>query len=81
MAYFSNSTEGLVLDAQCSKCKYGKEACPIALVQMTYNYEAVNNETATNILNGLVDKDGICQMRKTFAKDFVSDGSEQQSLF
>ncbi len=81
MAYFSNSTEGQVFEQQCAKCKYGEDSCPIALVQMTYNYEAVGNETVTKILNTLVSKAGVCQMRETFKKDLASDGSKQQKLF
>ena len=81
MAYFSNSTEGEVFDAQCEKCKYGQEACPIALAQMNFNYEAVNNQVATSILNTIVNEKGICQMRETFKKDFATDGSKQATLF
>jgi Fe-S-cluster-containing hydrogenase component 2 len=66
MAYFSNGTEGIVLDDQCSRCKLGDKACPIYGVQMSYNYDAVNNDVATNILNELVDDDGNCQMLSKF---------------
>jgi hypothetical protein len=81
MAYFSNGSEGSIFDEQCSKCRYGKEACPIAWAQLTYNFDACNNKVATDILDTIVDKDGICQMRKTFLKDFASDGSIQKELF
>ena len=60
MAYFSNSIEGLVFDRQCNKCKYGEKPCPIALVQSRYNYNAVGNKVATNILDKLVKNDGTC---------------------
>ena len=81
MAYFSNSTEGSILDQQCEKCKYGESECPIALAQLSYNYEAVNNHVATSILNTIVDEDGICQMRETFKKDLATDGSKTLNLF
>ena len=73
MAYFSNGSEGAVFDQECAECKYGQEACPIALVQMTYNYDACNNDVATKILDDLVKKDGTCEMKKTFSKDFKVD--------
>lgn len=70
MAYFSNGTEGMVFDHQCSLCKYGEEPCPIALVQHEFNYSACNNATAQGILNMLVKNDGTCEMFKEFEKDF-----------
>ncbi len=69
MAYFSNGTEGMAFDEQCSRCKYGKEPCPIALVQMEYNYEACNNKTARAILDKLVKDDGTCEMFEAFKED------------
>jgi formate hydrogenlyase subunit 6/NADH:ubiquinone oxidoreductase subunit I len=75
MAYFSNGSEGMVFDDQCNKCKYGKEACPIAAVQMLYNYDAVKAEnngdkTASLILDALVSDNGTCNMWKEFKHDF-----------
>lgn len=70
MAYFSNGTEGMVFDCQCSICKYGEKPCPIAFVQMDYNYEACNNKVARAILDVLVKQDGTCAMFKEFKKDF-----------
>jgi hypothetical protein len=69
MAYFSNSSEGMCFEDQCSRCKYGQEPCPIALVQMEYNYDACNNKTARAILDTLVENDGTCLMFETFKKD------------
>jgi hypothetical protein len=80
MAYFSNSTDGMKFDEQCNKCKYGEHPCPIAYVQMTYNYDAANNEVATKILNNLVDNNGKCQMLKTFSNDLKID-ARQGKLF
>lgn len=68
MAYFSNSSEGSVFDCQEKGCRYAQEACPIALVQIMYNYDAVNNKVATEILDALVKQDGTCtffEMAKT----------------
>lgn len=64
MAYFSNGSEGMSFDVECLECFYGKDACPIAGVQMGYNYEACNNKVATNILNELIKNDGTCSMKK-----------------
>ncbi len=80
MAYFANSSEGECFDSQCSICKYGEDPCPIAYVQMTYNYDACNNEVATKILNDLVSEGGLCQMFKEFKKDLFDNGEKQQNL-
>lgn len=76
MAYFANGTEGSVFDDQCSKCKYGKDPCPIALVQITHNYPAANNEVATSILDALVNENGTCTMWKQFRQDFEIDPNQ-----
>ena len=70
MAYFANGSEGMVFEEQCAQCKFGEEPCPIALVQMNFNYPATKNETATHILESLVKNDGTCEMFRTFKKDF-----------
>lgn len=73
MAYFSNGSEGMVFDDQCGKCKFGLAPCPIAFIQLTYNYDQVDNKTATAIMDCLVKADGTCQMYEldpiTFFKD------------
>ena len=70
MAYFANGTEGMCFDEQCSKCKYGEIPCPIAFVQMNYNYDACNNKVATAILQTLVHNDGTCEMFEFAKEDF-----------
>ena len=79
MAYFSNSTEGAIFDEQCSRCVFGERDCPIALVQMLFNYDQVGNKTAEEIMNNLVDERGVCQMRDKF-KELRTDGSKQLNL-
>lgn len=64
MAYFSNGSEGEVFDFECSTCKYGKQPCPIAYVQMNFNYSACNNKIAREILDMLVSDNGECSMKK-----------------
>lgn len=81
MAYFSNGTEGMVFDEQCSLCKYGEKPCPIALVQMEYNYDACNNDVARKILDTLVKDDGTCMMYEEFKSDFAKDGAGCLPLF
>lgn len=70
MACFSNGSEGMVLDDQCFKCVLGEKSCPILFVQMSYNYDAVGNKIATEILNYLVNEDGECQMFNNFKEIF-----------
>jgi hypothetical protein len=74
MAYFSNSTEGDKLEQQCETCPAGNlsdeqiqrvSSCPIALVQLLYNYDQLKkgNEQLKEAMATLIDKEGICQMR------------------
>ena len=76
MAYFSNGTEGEVFDEQCSKCKYGKDPCPIAWVQMQYNYKQLDSKIAREMLSELVKKDGTCVMFITFKRDLKTDAHQ-----
>ncbi len=79
MAYFSNSSEGECFDNQCGECRYGEKPCPIALVQQLFNYDAVNNKAATDILSSLVRNDGTCVMFDMFKKDFqLTEGEKSQ---
>ena len=71
MAYFSNSSDGMRFDEQCAKGKYGQKPCPIAFVQVTYNYDACDNETATAILDELVKPDGTCAMLSLASADLA----------
>ena len=80
MAYFSNGNEGMCFEEQCTKCKYGDVYCPIASVQMMYNYDAVNNKTATAILAELVENDGTCTMFREFENDFTSQPKDDKQL-
>lgn len=66
----------MVFDEQCAKCKYGDKPCPIALVQLTYNYDAVNNPVATKILDALVKHDGTCTMWELAKHDFFRDPNQ-----
>ena len=66
MAYFSNGSEGMILDEQCIECIHEDPdaGCPIALAQMLFNYDQVNNADLRKCLNMLVDDNrGECQMK------------------
>jgi len=80
MAYFANGSEGEVFDEQCGRCKYGQHPCPIAAVQILYNYDAVNNKTATDILSSLVKDNGTCTMYEMAKEDFFVN-TDQLELF
>ena len=75
MAYFANGSDGSYFEQQCTLCKYGEQACPIAWVQTDNNYEACNNKVAKKILDYLVKDDGTCIMYETFKKDFAIEKS------
>ena len=76
MAYFSNGSEGMVFDDQCAKCKYGKTYCPVAFIQLTYNYDQCNNELACKIMNVLVDETGECQVWKMAQTELEIDPNQ-----
>ena len=65
MAYFSNGTEGMVLDSQCAECKIPDDApCPILLVHQLYNYDQIGNDLARSIMDDLVkNQTGKCEMK------------------
>jgi len=64
MAYFSNGTEGEVLDEQCGECRLPDDApCPILFVQGMFNYKQIGRKQLKKAMNILVDKKGNCQMK------------------
>lgn len=66
MAYFSNSSAGVNFDQGCMDCPLADHddfLCPIAKVQLAYNYEQVGNRAATEILEALVDQEDGCMIR------------------
>ena len=63
MAYFANGSEGAVFDNQCAACPLGELWCPVALVQLTYNYSQVDNPQLRKAMTMLVDDKGICQLK------------------
>lgn len=65
MAYFPNGSSGAILDEQCAAC-LPEDPCPIAYVQIEYNYEQCNagQEKLRELLRHLVTDDGQCQMKK-----------------
>lgn len=73
MAYFPNGSAGDCLHEQCGRCRYGQEPCPIYLVQLSYNYDACNNEVASAILMALIKNDGTCSMFELDKEWFGSD--------
>jgi hypothetical protein len=75
MAYFSNGSEGDCFYEQCMKCKYGQYPCPIAFLQMEFNYDQLKDTTGTarKMLDALVRQDGTCTMFETFKADLRTD--------
>lgn len=65
MAYFSNSTEGMILDEQCDNCLHQDPdvGCPINLVHQLYNYSQIGNKYLQSAMNILVNEDGKCNMK------------------
>ena len=78
MAYFSNGTEGMILDIQCSNCIYKNDEdhnllCPIHHAHMEFNYDQLDKglEKLKACLNILVNDEGECQMRKIMIKSGI----------
>lgn len=68
MAYFPNGISGEVLDEQCESCIHGIKddvMCPVYYVQATYNYKQNDNAGMEEIITHLVDKKGVCQMKRS----------------
>lgn len=80
MAYFSNGSEGMVFDDQCAKCKYGQAPCPVAAMQLLYNYDQHKDTSgiATKIMDNFVKQDGTCEMWKMAKSDFEIDPNQQK---
>ena len=80
MAYFSNSSEGEVLDVQCYDCPLGGGCCPVRSVQMLYNYDQLEDgqEKLREAMELLVDDKGVCQVRKKILEN-VTRVSEDKS--
>lgn len=77
MAYFSNGSDGQILDSQCEDCPLGygwngvnaeAHQCPTMLVQLMHNYDQLTVPPLRTAMRILVDDDGICQTRKLLAK-------------
>lgn len=80
MAYFPNGTAGSVFDAQCDKCRGYDKPCPVAMAQLNFNYEAVNNEVASGILAMLVEDNGTCKVFELFRKELELSEDEKNQL-
>ena len=88
MAYFPNGTSGMIFDEQCSECIHEDPTalCPIANVQMEYNYFQCNKgqEKLRECMNFLVNEKGYCQMKIQIEKYYRKKpypGQEQKGLF
>ena len=57
-----------------------ESACPIYSIQMQFNYDAVKNKVASDILNMLIKQDGTCSMFE-FAKQYLECDHETIKMF
>ncbi len=76
MAYFSNGSEGMAFDDSCAKCKFGMSPCPVAAMQLLWNYDQVGNELAEKIMDNFVKKDGTCTIFEMAKADFEIDPNQ-----
>lgn len=83
MAYFSNGTEGGILDEQCAECSVADHVpCPVLWVQMEYNYKQHTDgekNIVSEVLNCLVNEKGQCQMKVIIDNNLVN--KKQMDLF
>ena len=65
MAYFANGSEGEYFDNQCTEYLHGDPdfCCPIAAMQMLFNYDQCRNKKLEEAMNVLVNEKGDCQMK------------------
>lgn len=70
MVYFSNGTEGMILDEQCGKCPLHDEGCPVYGVQQLYNYDQLDDgqEKLKDAMSMLVNEKGVCQVREAMKR-------------
>ena len=84
MAYFPNGTAGDILIEQCDNCLHGMNdsvLCPIANVQIFFNYDQIDNEHLSKCLSALVRDDGVCLMRSAMLQAGLTiDTSESEQL-
>ena len=73
MAYFSNGSEGSYFDNQCDECIHEdpEAGCPIALVQMYFNYDQCSEGKLREAMTMLVGEDGKCKMKPLIEKFYV----------
>lgn len=66
MVYFSNNSDGEILDVQCADCPMGGGGCPVAQVQHLYNYDQLRDgqEKLQEAMSMLIDDKGTCRVRK-----------------
>ena len=68
MAYFSNGSEGGILDEQCAECVLPDNCpCPVLWVQMDFNYKQLDKKgertMVSDVLDCLINEKGECQMK------------------
>ena len=72
MGYFPSGTAGEYLDEQCTECIHEdpEAGCPIALVQMEFNYSQHDqgNGKLKRAMGILINETGDCQMKKMIDK-------------
>lgn len=74
MAYFSNGTEGIdYQEKYCRLCIHDIDSqCPVIMLHLLWNYEAVNDKVKSLALNTLIPVDGIenkqCKMFHPFTE-------------
>ncbi len=69
MGYFGNSSEGEPFEEDCATCPLGEYPCPIAGVQLEFNYVSCNNKIGRDILNRFITQGSKgeyigCQMKR-----------------
>lgn len=83
MAYFSNGSEGMALEAQCAECPLGDGPCPVYGAQMVFNYEQVGNDLAERIMDNYIGSDSQCRLRPLVAalrENSVPDGTQPEEV-
>lgn len=85
MAFFSNSSDGGILDRQCGECIHQDPdaGCPVARVQTEFNYDQIDNDKLVRVLEILINKKGVCQLKPLIEKYYRKrpwPGPEKQQM-
>ena len=80
MAVISNSDEDFLSLEDCAQCVFGDEFCPVAYLQVMFNYDQLKNEKVKEMLDILLP-DARCWFMNNKSEHFKVDARQEQLKF